>query len=385
MDATWWINQSQLDAEQRKVVALPRAGNHLVLGPPGSGKTNLLLLRGKFVALAGSPNIVVLTFTRSLARFIKMGASQYSFGSDRIKTVMDWTVSTLRELGGSVVNLPDDFEGRRKEAANRLAEQIDKTNAHHIFDSILVDEIQDCSPQEVELFSRLGKTLFFVGDASQQIYSGEDLISGLRSRMNLTVLTYHYRCGKPICVVADTIAATTAGLAQIAATCNYKDSAMASVNWVQSPDLSTQNNELISRLGTQLRAYPDELIAVACPKREEVERVRTLLDQSSLSGSVDYFGDDAGFDALGAQSGRRLIVSTLHGLKGLEFRAVILVGLEAIGAVGRQRQKKLGYTAVTRARTSLTFFSIGRIEGWLEKAIRAGEPPPPEPTLGDLF
>ena len=53
MKDTWWIKPEQLDPAQREVIGLSRKQSHLVLGPPGSGKTNLLLLRAKHLWLAG--------------------------------------------------------------------------------------------------------------------------------------------------------------------------------------------------------------------------------------------------------------------------------------------------------------------------------------------
>ena len=45
MTDTWWVKQGQLDPHQKKVFTLSISDDHLVKGPPGSGKTNLLLLR----------------------------------------------------------------------------------------------------------------------------------------------------------------------------------------------------------------------------------------------------------------------------------------------------------------------------------------------------
>ena len=49
MEATWWTQPDQLDEDQKKVVALPMEGNHLVVGPPGRVKTNLLILRATYL------------------------------------------------------------------------------------------------------------------------------------------------------------------------------------------------------------------------------------------------------------------------------------------------------------------------------------------------
>jgi hypothetical protein len=45
MESSWWTDPKELDNDQKKVVALSTAEDHVVVGPPGCGKTNLLLLR----------------------------------------------------------------------------------------------------------------------------------------------------------------------------------------------------------------------------------------------------------------------------------------------------------------------------------------------------
>jgi len=45
MNGAWWVGSSELDSDQRTIISLPPDNSVLVTGPPGSGKTNLLLLR----------------------------------------------------------------------------------------------------------------------------------------------------------------------------------------------------------------------------------------------------------------------------------------------------------------------------------------------------
>jgi superfamily I DNA and RNA helicase len=59
MNETWWLGEDQLDDDQKKIIALKLKGSHVITGPPGSGKTNLLLLRAKYIACC--PSIVVAT------------------------------------------------------------------------------------------------------------------------------------------------------------------------------------------------------------------------------------------------------------------------------------------------------------------------------------
>ena len=79
MDQTWWVSEEQLKGEQKAIVTLPIANSHLILGPPGSGKTNLLLLRANYLHLAGHTNLAIVVFTRTLQEFIVAGGHEYDF------------------------------------------------------------------------------------------------------------------------------------------------------------------------------------------------------------------------------------------------------------------------------------------------------------------
>jgi KaiC/GvpD/RAD55 family RecA-like ATPase len=82
-----------------KIISLPLHTNYLVLGPPGSGKTNLLLLRANYFARAGHPNILLLVFTRLLREFIVTGGVQYAFDTSKVKTHAKWQRDLLFEYG----------------------------------------------------------------------------------------------------------------------------------------------------------------------------------------------------------------------------------------------------------------------------------------------
>ncbi|MEZ4295324.1 MAG: AAA family ATPase [Polyangiaceae bacterium] len=383
MSALWWVNERQLNSEQKEVIRLSTDGHHLIEGPPGSGKTNLLLLRAKFLIRSKIPHIALLTFTRALRQFLVRGATQYAIPANRLMTVLEWSKSQLTDLGGSLADLPDTFPEMREEVARRLAQRIRSSGASGTFDSILVDEAQDLTPKEIANLLRLGKTIFAVGDAGQRIYDVDGALSRLRGHCTLTKLTSHYRCAPEICSVADEIASSTAGIAPILPDCNYSDPDEANIERIQVTTLLDQCDKLLGKVEVQLRAYPDELIAVACPLVPQVEEVRAFLLRSPLSSQV-FPGDDT---LEGAKS-NRVLVTTLHKLKGLEFKAVNLVGLEEISAL-RQAQKRVGYMAVTRARTSLVAYwspkSTGRsIPGWLEKGLVVNDQPH-DASLAELF
>src|SRR5258708_12886245 len=99
MAGAWWIGESDLDDDQKNVISLSAEGNHLVLGPPGSGKTNILLLRANYLTLSGKPNIAIVVFTRKLRKFIASGGREYAFPADKIVTCNKWQRDVLHQYG----------------------------------------------------------------------------------------------------------------------------------------------------------------------------------------------------------------------------------------------------------------------------------------------
>ncbi len=69
MKDTWWVNQKKLDPDQLEIIGLGLNGSYLIQGPPGSGKSNLLLLRANYLIKKGRTNVIVLVFTKSLEQF----------------------------------------------------------------------------------------------------------------------------------------------------------------------------------------------------------------------------------------------------------------------------------------------------------------------------
>lgn len=378
MDTTWWVSDRQLDPFQKDVIGLSLDEDHLVTGPPGSGKTNLLLLRANYLARSGRPNLAVLSFTRSLTRFIARGAAQYVFPLQRLSTLFEWERGLIKEFGGSLDGLPTDFGEYRVELLSRLQRAVESTGARQTFDTVLVDEAQDLLPAELEIIFKLSNRVFAVGDPRQRIYATRNVLETMKTRMRVTELKYHYRCGQRICEVADAIASTTAGIGLICETCNYKD-AESSVERVRVGDFTSACEQLRLRLAVQLRAYPGELLAVGCVRADQVTQVRRYLTTAGLGASL--LPDE---DVLTSDEQRRVLVATLHKLKGLEFRAVTLIGLERISGF-RELQKLVGYMAVTRARTSLVAIYAGELPGWLEQSLIVGTPPVAPPPIEDLF
>ena len=385
MEGTWWTQPEELDEEQRNIVSLGPTGNHLIVGPPGSGKTNLLLLRGSYLQKSGKQNVVLLTFNRTLREFLATGTAASPFDPEKIRTYRSWALELLKQCGRSVPDLDGDFDVTRQNIAAALSSFSTSEIQDHQFDAILLDEAQDYSSQEIQIIARHAKTLFAAGDDRQRIYAANGGIAALEQLCGTAkTLSHNYRNGLAICRVADAIRGELDDDAGLESCSNYNEEKYPSSVFVLSgAPIDDQIAKCFEQIETQLVAYPSGLIGVIAPLKITVQRVAEALEVSKFAEMYQLQLFDAGYQALSPD--RRIFVSTIHGAKGLEFRALHLVGMDGIKKHYRN-QRKLAYTAVTRAKTSLSVYHDGSLPGYLEQALQAadGNVVAP-PHLNDLF
>jgi superfamily I DNA/RNA helicase len=385
MNHTWWSGIQELKGEQKKIISLPLHTNYLVLGPPGSGKTNLLLLRANYFARAGHPNILLLVFTRLLREFIVTGGVQYAFDTSKVKTHTKWQRNLLFEYGVKLNIDPDDeadFEKHRAELNSEISALIKRKKLHGLYDAVLLDEAQDYLPEEVEYLAKLGKELFIVADPRQKIYRSPDCFEVLQKvAPSIHQLHFNYRCGYKICKFADSLAKDSEDYEPLAPKSQYDEASKpSSVDAFECVDVDAQAKRIVAQLTVQLKAYPDELLGVICPKKEDVLTIWGAVEQSPLANRavLQLAGQYKPFDP-----NTRICVCTLHAAKGLEFRVVHLAGCDNFKKFGNQRN--LVYTAVTRAKTSLAIYHCGKIPAFLEQALVDMQPMKDLPDPKDLF
>ncbi|MGO6685629.1 ATP-binding domain-containing protein [Rhizobium leguminosarum] len=381
---TWWKTISDLDDDQKKVIALPKDGNHLILGPAGCGKTNLLLLRAIFLDKAGVPDITILTFGRVLKEFLVAGATNYPLPSDRVQTYVQWGINLLTSNGIAFEDSGDfsEVRARLKEGLRELAKLNKSIN---IRDCILLDEAQDYSAEEIEIISSFADQIYAVGDDRQRITDAIGGLGALEKKCGApVVLRHHYRNGRKICRVADGIRNEIDSENGMEAWSKYNEQELeSSVRHHPNLALADQAAAAISEIANQLIAYPDEAIGVLCPKQEDAIAVANIMLASSIRYDVQMQNFATGYSHF--EPNRRVIVTTLNSAKGLEFRAVHLLGMENLSRMG-SRQKNLAYTGVTRAKTSLRVYYNKSVPPYLAKGLASVDgTPAADPKLEDLF
>lgn len=386
MNETWWVNPDQLDEEQTAIIDLPIDKHQMISGPPGSGKTNLLLLKGSQFVFDKRPNVLFLTFTRALKEFVASGSKNYEFDSENVRTINGWMMHFLRseQVAFNLSGAREDFEEDRHTLIRLCREHVKRRKYRGIYNAIIVDEGQDCLPDEIQLFESLAETLLVATDDRQRIYSNASAVDAWHDVIpnhQRHYLTSHYRNGKKICQVADAITPVEDAF-QMLPSSKYDEKRFPSVVRVKTADsLEEQVSAMIESLQREFRAYPDEDFGILCPSKV-LNRVAALIRESAIADDVIYhINDGDGYSSF--EDDKRVFLGSLHSGKGLEFRTLHLLGAE--GFARRPNMRNLAYTAVTRAKTSLNVYHTAKLPALLTSAFAVVEERKPQAIAKQLF
>lgn len=382
MNNSWWISQEQLDLSQKAFIALPKEGKYALDGPPGSGKTNLLLLRAQYIAGGGEKNVIVITFTKTLRNFIRSGiGGKGLISADQVQTYHSWAAKHVMEY----LNLEKEIKeiafdnAAREELLAKVQEANTKIPSSKLYDAIFVDEIQDLTVAELDVLLCLSDKICICGDTKQGIYKKDGFDISAKLGLAIHSLQNHFRIGPRIAKVADKLIPPEAGAVSLEGSSCYNIDEMGESTAKLHPCNSRdeQFSEMLDLINVQLDAFNEDTIGILCGKRDSVAELKERFEKTELSGKVVFHSLDPVASFIGS---KRIHVLTIHGSKGTEFRSVHLYGVEELASFPLN-QTKLAYTAVTRAKTALHAYRTGATSPKLESAF-AG---PAVVKIEDLF
>ena len=365
-----WRRRRDLHPDQiRAIEGLNVDGRYLIVGPPGSGKTSILLHRGQYLRLPPNnlTNIRLITFTRTLREFIAVNGDD-RFPPKLIQTVHSFVDEVIEGHGGEV----PEFDGtvplaeRNRQRAALALTLIDTKGRRFGFDALLVDEIQDLSRDEMMLFGRMTRNFMLAGDDRQRLF---DLDEGAAAAGELgcqTIeLTHHYRISPQICRVADSIMGQESR--RLSASCHYRGPEPGEPQALAGLSKAQQLDRLLGALDIQLDTYneADDIIGIITWSKDDCDLIMERMEREPrFAGKAKVYHSgvrDRTFD-----NAHRICITPVQSCKGLEFRAVHwLFADEYQHHVTHER----AYTVVTRAKTSLTIYHDRPLPGVLAGAL----------------
>jgi superfamily I DNA/RNA helicase len=379
----WWVKREQLDRSQIELIEnLPLRENHLIYGPPGSGKTNVLLRRAQFVRSQDMPNVLVMTFTRTLTEFVRTGCvdaqDREIFPRSCVTTLESWLRSLYKKHD---VQLPADTqdlpEWKRQLASGAL--NFRAGDRQPVYDALFVDEAQDLLPEEIQVLEQWSPVLFFTADDRQKIYGNADGLKYLRSKgtLNEHPLNFHYRVCPELCKMADRILVPANG-ASMESTCHYNGPRPGAIEMHGPMTKDAQVEAAAELIKEQIRVYEDfikqgDRIGIIVARTEDRDFVAEKLEEDwELMGQSkilrarldEHENYDPSFDPQ-----RPISIVTVQGCKGLEFRAVHWLFCEELK---RHHGDEHYYTVVTRAKTRLDVSFARELPDTLARAHSTG-------------
>lgn len=358
-------------------------GHRLIYGIAGSGKTAILLSRARLLAKDPARKILMLCFNKELARRFREDLREHS------------NVDALNFHGWAARNghaAADDYtpEGEEARAMSLLALLKSGKGEAGRYDAILIDEAQDFQPLWFNCVTHALKDpidgdLLIALDGGQNLYGRRTFTwksvgvnaSGRVVPRSPYDFDRNYRNTRQILTVAAQFAAVNHSDDEDDALQSYRVEPSAAAREGPAPkcfaaptrdaEVQAVVNSVKGWLERGIRTdgeryerlAPDDIAILypRCPKALQ-PNLGSMLDKLSEVAAVRLLAATASTEARrGRGDGPALTVGTVHSVKGLQFKAVILVWADLFATPGSVEWAKndltLLYVGLTRAQTFL--------------------------------
>ena len=317
---SFYVKDSELDDYQVKVINKKTDNSYIVKGCAGSGKSILALWKAKQIQDEHRGSYMYIVFTKALMQYMADG---------------------IKEVGISQRNVDYHWHWVNRAGCPSA-------------DYIIVDEAQDFSKEDIELFkSKARKALLLYGDSAQQLYtfiqdkktvSMEDI--QYFTKFPVEQLVFNHRLPKKIARVAQYINSENDELEE---RCTVEGTEKPKI--LEYPTVEKQYDAIIELI--QNKHMED--VGILFRQNDEVEEAYNYFQEHGLNVEAK-FGKHMDLDF--TSDNPKLM--TYHSSKGLQFENVFLPDC----TVEDDDNRNPLYVAVTRTYQSLyTHHSLRQLSG----------------------
>ncbi len=356
-----------MDRQQEAMSKSLGDGHRVIRGVAGSGKTLILVYRAKLLAENfPQKKILVTCFTRTLAAQLKL--LMQSYANIQVVHLHALMKDVCHDAKLKIPTDDPDFQIRLETALEGQRQGFGPR-----FDVVLMDEAQDFNSDAlrfaVGLLKNDSEDLVIVADAAQNIYrrkfSWKE--SGIKAQGRTRILRVNYRNTREILQSANSFLLSSNSLVADDVP-DFEDE-----NTVIPPESASRSGsipelEVVPNVLTEVNRAVEiaaewskivgenEKIAILYPGKDGKDRGYFLNMMLRNSGVDFYWATDKknwAAKAGMATAKQKIILSTIHSAKGLEYPYVILCGIWK-EKQDIEQNRKLAYVGMTRATDRLT-------------------------------
>lgn len=345
--STWLVPRQEMTPDQLRAVELDPRENRVILGGPGSGKTQILLHRGQHLCErlgAGAKDFRIFVYTNALRAYIQSALPLLNLPDESVSTLDHWCKTYFEEH----IDRPVPWNGRSglpDFAAIRTAVLATlRTCAKKPFRFVLADEAQDLDEEALRILTASADHVTVCADHKQQIYDHGSGIGSILECLGVRhpnmKLLETYRCSPYIVQLAAQLLRNPeereAYLQQVCTDPMERETPLL----VCAHDGDEEKGELIQVLQTRL--IKGERVAVLFPQRRQAFGYAHGLNEQGIQCEdpehLDFASDRPKF-------------MPYHSAKGLTFDSVLLPRLvdKSFGRMTPRRVEHLLFVGITRA------------------------------------
>lgn len=314
---SFYVKDSELDDYQVKVINKKTDNSYIVKGCAGSGKSILALWKAKQIQDEHKGSYLYIVFTKALMQYMADGIQQVGISQSNVDYHWHWV---------NVAGCPSA-------------------------DYIIVDEAQDFSKEDIELFrSKARKALLLYGDTAQQLYefiqnkqtvSMEDI--QYFTKLPVEQLVFNHRLPKKIARVAQYLNSESDELEE-----RCTEEGVEKPKIIKYDSITQQYDAIISLIKNKNM----EDVGILFRHNKEVQHAYEYFKNHGLNVEAKF---DRFMDLDFNSDNPKLM--TYHSSKGLQFENVFIPECAVEDADNRNPL----YVAITRTYRSLYIMHSGNL------------------------